>query len=61
MKLVSKVTNRKSTISYILYTSLFTAVLALVSGLAFADNRNITIAPQSIIVTPERELVHHNM
>lgn len=51
---ISKVTRTNKSISYIL----FTAVLALVAGFAFADNRNITIAPQSIIVTPESIVVN---
>ena len=37
---------------------IFTVVLALISGLGFADNRNITITPQSIIVTPESIVVN---
>ncbi len=58
MKITQKInpdviSTRKS-ISYIL----FTAVLALVAGFGFADNRNITIAPQSIIVTPESIVIN---
>jgi len=46
-------TNNRS----IIYT-IFTTILALVAGLAFADNRNITIAPQSIIVSPESIVIN---
>jgi len=54
MKIMPKVSSKTNPISYIFLT----AVLALVSGLAFADSRGISIAPQSIIVTPESIVVN---